>query len=1047
MKRLSALIALVVPAMGLLHAGGADAEWVNRGNLTIAPQIDARRVVNLGTITLPTGTKPFETSNTEVYLNEGTISGNPGIRFRLVDDSGFTRPSTLFSNSPAGTIATTNSFFGGILTPGLGGLAGGSILNIYRSVADAFLSIEADTIVNRGALVTSAGGEIRIKGRNIDLAGSAVNVTPLPDGISLPDDEGGVRPIPGQLDTYWRYDQTRVVFSDLMATLPIPQPTPTGTITNTNALVSTPNFPYTAIGTDPNRIVRTNFTLGGFLGGTLYRDIHPFVWITTNAASATSLTNSTNQVITVLLVRVPDTNVLVEAVTVGGPDPANFPLPTVRLRLTSVGTNLITGQNDAVSFIVQNTFSSDPQNLLLSNSISGNTYQPTNLLMFKRTTVNVPNPFPLRGSADTNAYRNGVSNLLARIGSLGRQTSNAAFRPDLFTHYWGFGSATNLSYTNNVATNAYVGYGAQFTYQGSTIPRPANVPYAAPTNLAGRVIIEGDKVDLRRTRVRAQGPVILRANELVTSSGSSIDAPFMDVAIKSPTDDLRIQNLFRSSIDRFAGNLQVFSTVWSNGPPDQTVTVTNAPTNPGDPPTTTDVTVPLSAYFHVMIVDADFSASVQTPFVDLKLESKNVTISDGLQVSRFASVKTENLTIDGSLSLLASNGGEATTTWDRAAFPLLKNLTNNGVIQVFNTANFGEAAAPYQSLVNNGSIITTGAEIFANDIVTRTNSLLSARFGRLDITGDRVTMRGRASAMNVLTLKADALTLGGGGVFSADYIDAAVTGSLTVETNGAAFNTTYGVNFGTRPGVLNARGLTISTRTPAFQESVLVWPGVDIGNSTGGFGDESIAVLDLDAGPFSTITIRGAGNRNALYVRSLVLSTNIATTNGVGGALVLADPGMFNIADGMTVYFTAANVPGRQLETLTGGKFTFVETRSGGATVLALVNGKPTEVSIASRFSTRLDSDGDGIVNAYDADPYEGVVTKPNVVVENGAGFVVQWEAAPWSTYEVQYSDNLSGEWQTLQRVTNPEGSNRALWIRDPIRESDGGRTYRVLTK
>ena len=60
---------------------------------------------------------------------------------------------------------------------------------------------------------------------------------------------------------------------------------------------------------------------------------------------------------------------------------------------------------------------------------------------------------------------------------------------------------------------------------------------------------------------------------------------------------------------------------------------------------------------------------------------------------------------------------------------------------------------------------------------------------------------------------------------------------------------------------------------------------------------------------------------------------------------------------------------------------------------------------------------------------------------------MVKWDAAGWGTYEVQYSDRLNGEWKTLQKVTNPDGTRKLLWVRDPIPESDGARAYRVLTK
>jgi hypothetical protein len=652
---------------------------------------------------------------------------------------------------------------------------------------------------------------------------------------------------------------------------------------------------------------------------------------------------------------------------------------------------------------------------------------------------------------DTNLYATTLAALKAdlelRDGTFGGQTSNAAFRQDIFTIWNGVG-ATNLAYTNITSTNSFAAYGATFSYQGSTIPRPANVEAAAPTNLSGRVVIEADKLDLSRTRIRAQGPVIIRANDVKTSAGSAIDAPFMNVELGSSTGDLNIKNLFQASIDRFAGRLQVFSSSWSNNPPDQTVTITNAPANPGDAPTTTDVTVALNAVFHVMIVDADFSASVQTPFVDLKLNSSNVTISDGIRVDRFAAVQTENLTIDGSLRLTGTNGGAATFNWDRTSFPTLKRLTNNGTIEVAQSGEFGTSESPYEVIVNNGSISAAGVVMAADDLIASEGSDITSRGGLLDITAKRLTVRGALSAPNSIALSGQNVVLGGGILIEGDYVDLSASQSLLVEDTGASLVTGYGMNLGSLPAGADVRGLTISTKVQPYQEAIHVWPGADVGPTAAGFERQSIAGLELDGGTLSQLTFRGTGSQGALYVSFLTISTNLATTNTVGGALALLDPSIFNVEDGFTVYFAGANVPPAQFEALTGGKFKFVSFAGAGSPlVTATVNGKPTQVSRSLRTSVRIDSDGDGVVNAYDADPFEGVVTSPNVAQDTDRGFVVKWEAAGWGSYEVQYSDRLNGEWKTLQKVANPDGTRKLLWVRDPIPESDGARAYRVLTK
>src|SRR5438132_13668827 len=106
MKRLfiSGLLGLIlVPQFGQ----ATDAFYINNGNVTFPPQIDAINVINNGAFDFsfnPT-VYPFDTSNTENFTNNGTMFGSVGFRFDTAPaSSGTRRMATSFRNRLVGSI-------------------------------------------------------------------------------------------------------------------------------------------------------------------------------------------------------------------------------------------------------------------------------------------------------------------------------------------------------------------------------------------------------------------------------------------------------------------------------------------------------------------------------------------------------------------------------------------------------------------------------------------------------------------------------------------------------------------------------------------------------------------------------------------------------------------------------------------------------------------------------------------------------------------------------------------------------------------------------
>ncbi len=1110
---LSSLAALT--SVGVLVQAQTSELYLNRGLVADDVTIDARVVDNRGVMFLTPMTTVFDTQGTEIYRNSGLIVAEPGIRFGFIGADGTRRASQSFSNAPNARIESKDSQDSfrealllvldgvptGMLTTDQISALSSRVNNPYRSGPDSFLSIWATSIVNRGAIFGAAGGEFWMKGRDVDLSRSILGINPPSDQIAEPPTEGGFEPIPASADVHWGYGDglfsslRSVRFQEFEEDVDGEIVTKTNVIVDLNYRVGTPTRP---MGVDNSTDAATagvpeRFQLPGLAGRQLVlnEDVVPLIWnsVTPDAATASATNPSTNQVFTIVLVRRASTNLIVDASFLPPQLGSQWSHPTVRLRLTGVATNNITGKDDAVSYVIDNTFGSDPFRLYLTNFNTGIGSRPTNLSISRRTTRGVSSPFTAANTATPAAFSNAVVNLLTELESLPNPTFNindfdgvngeapnatALFRTNLFTTWIGPG-ATNLPFTNLVNTSTpYMAYRSEFGIVPGSLPIPLSVPNITPTNSVGRLHIEAENLNLELTRIRGQGPVILKSPNVTSTRMASIDAPFVQADLGSRSGTLNLNGLFQASVQRLSGAIQIYSATFTNlsevevpAPPPE-----DPEAEPGEPSI-----VGLEAIFHVMIVDADLTPSFPTPFLDLSLRSTNVNIGDNLQVSRFATIEAENLTVNGRLVVQGDYGDFGNTGLDGSNLPILRNLTNNGIITVSNSVVLGaDRPAPLVSFVNNGLFLAATMSIRADNVVFGPESNVRAEAGDMLIDARRLTIRssgvfgfdriviptnsetanvflpGTVRAYSQFVANAEDVVLGGGAVLSAPSFELSAKRSLLVEEPGAGILGAYAISVTAPPSRIETRNLRLGLVGQTFQESVFVWSGQDVGPTAAGFGPQSIASLELDAGPFSQLTFRGSSGRGALYVENLVITPNIGFLSDE--RLVVPDPSMFNVASDFTIYFRnllsseGEALPAAQLEAATGGKFKFVaDGGDRGDFITMVINGRPTTVARSIRYSSRADTDGDGIMNAFDATPFEGVVQNPKVVMDGQHAFLIRWEGAAFGTYDVQYSDALNTEWKLLKRVTNTEASKKTLWVRDPIPESDGGRSYRVLTK
>jgi hypothetical protein len=329
------------------------------------------------------------------------------------------------------------------------------------------------------------------------------------------------------------------------------------------------------------------------------------------------------------------------------------------------------------------------------------------------------------------------------------------------------------------------------------------------------------------------------------------------------------------------------------------------------------------------------------------------------------------------------------------------------------------------------------------------SGLVFANGGQATVQAETLNLTGgEVSAAFEVTLAAAKAALSGGIISSGGEVIIDVSEELT--DGGAADATTissvYGIRILQKPPIADLSGVTVSTVVTNFGEAIHVWPGEDKGATRAGFENNlALKALVLSNSPLCTLTFRGTGAANALYVEKLdIADESLADLENV-----------LNIEPSLTIYYasTSDNVPPEVLDgfiTLGGGKLVYV--REGGPgdedrlVPVTLGDGRSATVPFRLRNSATVDSDNDGIPNALDLTPFDSVKVSQVKVSAGGNAVEILWNGLPGARYEVQASADLGATpWQTISTLQNSTASPQVLKADDPLAAGNTARIYRVI--
>ena len=646
----------------------------------------------------------------------------------------------------------------------------------------------------------------------------------------------------------------------------------------------------------------------------------------------------------------------------------------------------------------------------------------------------------LTGNALTNYLYFSDSSINETNALLSANLVDPTFRPHAYElgraapFGWYFAGPTNqnianISFlpfgaSNSVVSNYYAAYAAEIGTPPVSLLASVNSGNPAltdPVNLPGRVELIGDQLDLTMARVRAENTIIIQTSNLTSQVGAIFDSPVINYAVASAGSTIALTNFIPSSVKRFNGQLFAYTAAWTN-------TVSG-----------------IGLEYQVLILDAgQLNGSQAVSLPSLNIRGANVIVENILNAGKSFVIDSPSLTFNATnqLFLISTNVPSLVAS----NFPSLMFFTNLGAITVASEGRFGsDRPQPLSVMVNRGNISGNTHGIRATAF--ENSGSIVAQAGPLTVNSsaaklEGVTNRGALIASGNLTLSGDNFKIRNHTLTTFATLNIAVTNLLT--DNGAdasnQFNAFLGFNLLTRPRSGDLLGTAIATTAPANRFVTHVWAGENRGARRAGFSNNAaLGRLTLAVSNNAVLNFKGVGtNNNALYVDYLELT----------GPLLTNLAALVTINTNFTLYFANANQPVETLDGQLGGRLRWVRNFAGpssGVDVI-LLNGQSFRVNNALLNSTTIDSDGDGIVNAYDLSPFDGVVIQSSVTFINLPPLTAQitFEAAAQTDYQIEYATTISPpDWQVLLIFTNNATTNGPQTVRDPLPANEQ-RFYRV---
>ena len=730
-------------------------------------------------------------------------------------------------------------------------------------------------------------------------------------------------------------------------------------------------------------------------------------------------------------------------------DPTNF-FSSVMVELSTTITNTISGGDFVQTLYMEDTMAAETNFNVVPNILSRPPY---------------PTFFPTPYSMERESFIFG-------FGSPGQGQLTEDFFFPITNIEEVVGETTNtieVFMASAFATNRYAAYGAYVT--NIAIPFLAN---ASATNLPGRLEIvanSGGALNLDRTRIRAEGDVVIETDNLLSSNRANIDSQNLTFDLQSTSGNLVVESLARDTVERFAGSVYMYSAQWTNS----LIQVTNSigPDPEGEPDDEGNIAIvtnttsnTVSVGYHVLMVDGQMDTVYPVIVNNFKGTGTNVTIRDNMSISETFLLDTDSFTLDGTLTLGSSSlvGGTnffigSLQNFDSTIAPGLKYFTNNGSLNVGLAILGDRVSGPMERVVNTGVISAGDQSVYAKEF-TESGQIITD--GRITVESDTAKLQsGIMDAVGNVTLRAKDIKMLNYEIYSGASLIIDTSDSLV--DNGPDSGNVIQVNRGfqmlQKPANGNLLGTALTTISPQFSIVPHIWAAEDRGAVASGY-DNNIAIGHLlleirNAGTLSMEGLQSDGIANAIYVDYLEIGPDLLA-DMEGGLETKPDPN--NPTDNrepLTIYFADSNLPIEGpdgLDGKLGGSLVWVSEFAGPNSSVDVLtrNGETVRLNRVLRNSPFIDTDDDGIANRDDFYPLDALVEEVDpfgleiVFVASESKATISWIAVADVSYNIEFATSLSdgGNWQILDTVqAQAEGP---ITFEDLIDDADPYKYYRV---
>ena len=533
----------------------------------------------------------------------------------------------------------------------------------------------------------------------------------------------------------------------------------------------------------------------------------------------------------------------------------------------------------------------------------------------------------------------------------------------------------------------------------------------------GSVVIDAGNLNLEAAKIRAEGMLKIKAENLISSKNAILDCQNLSLDIGSKGRLLLIEDLVPDEVYRFGGSMELWEGTWSTTWKECDLVLDDN----GFPELDENGNLRFEEktrpfHYKMLVIDTDSSMTNKVHVQSLKLKGDDVIIRDKIRLQGELVFDARSVTFDNDFLVIPAPGD--VFKWDKTVASGVNAITNNAVLTLPGDVQMGTIKNRYKNYTNSGTNKTENLEIISENF---NNTGLISVNGSLGLDSNYSSLNN--SILNVdenFVAKGNYLKLRNstnhiGGILTFDIANTMIDGGLN-STN------LFRVQKGLVSSSDSTKGKLLHSEfrlsAGSYKSFPFTWnSSEDKGPVAGGFeNNRAIGLLSLTNAYLGVFEINSTSEgKRALYVDKLVLE-------GVTEKSLLTNKlDQLKIEDDLTVYFAGSNLPEEKLDGMRGGRLKWVKEFAGRYSSMPLyMHGLSRSVSVnrAYRRSEIFDTDNDGVANGFDPTPFGS--GRPTLKIK---GDMIEWLGVPHATYQLEFTRKL-GKDQKWQKLTVIKNSN-----------------------